>query len=46
MVTPAMVREVAPMFNEAIVIVQPTAGHFPWVDDPAAFSTAVGAFLA
>jgi pimeloyl-ACP methyl ester carboxylesterase len=25
---------------------QPGAGHFPWVDDPAAFTAAVTAFLA
>jgi len=46
LVTPAMVREAAPIFNGAAVAVQPGAGHFPWVDDPAAFATAVGAFLS
>jgi proline iminopeptidase len=46
LVTPAMVREAAPLFNDAAVAIQPGAGHFPWVDDPAAFATAVGSFLA
>jgi pimeloyl-ACP methyl ester carboxylesterase len=45
LVTPAMVQEAAPLFGGATVAVQPGAGHFPWVDDPAAFTTAVGAFL-
>jgi pimeloyl-ACP methyl ester carboxylesterase len=46
MVTPAMVREAAPLFNDAAVVVQPGAAHFPWVDDPAAFAAAVDAFLS
>jgi proline iminopeptidase len=45
MVTPAIVREAAPLFNGATVVVQPGAGHFPWVDDPAAFAAAVRSFL-
>jgi len=45
MVTPAMVRKAAPVFNDASVIVQPGAGHFPWVDDPAAFAAAIATFL-
>jgi pimeloyl-ACP methyl ester carboxylesterase len=45
MVTPALVREAAPLFNEATVVVQPGAGHFPWIDDPAAFSAAIRSFL-
>jgi proline iminopeptidase len=45
-VTPAMVRQAAPRFPDASVVVQPGAGHFPWVDDPAAFAAAVSAFLA
>jgi pimeloyl-ACP methyl ester carboxylesterase len=45
MVTPAMVREAAPLFNDAAVVVQPGAAHFPWVDDPAAFGAGVGSFL-
>ena len=46
MVPPAAVREAAPLFNDATVVVQPGAAHFPWIDDPAAFATAVGSFLS
>ena len=46
LVTPAMADEAAPFFNDATVIVQPGAGHFPWIDDPAAFAAAIKAFLA
>jgi proline iminopeptidase len=45
MVPPAAVREAAPLFNDATVVVQPGAAHFPWVDDPAAFAAAISAFL-
>jgi pimeloyl-ACP methyl ester carboxylesterase len=45
MVTPALVREAAPRFNEATVVVQRGAAHFPWIDDPAAFSAAIRPFL-
>ena len=45
MVPPAAVREAAPLFNDATVVVQPGAAHFPWVDDPAPFAAAVSAFL-
>jgi proline iminopeptidase len=45
MVTPALVRAAAPVFNDATVTVQPGAGHFPWIDDPAAFAAAIGPFL-
>jgi pimeloyl-ACP methyl ester carboxylesterase len=45
LVTPAMVDEAAPVFGDATVIVQPGAGHFPWMDDPAAFATAIASFL-
>jgi pimeloyl-ACP methyl ester carboxylesterase len=44
-VTPAMVSEAAPAFNDAAVTVQPGAGHFPWIDDATAFAAAVEAFL-
>jgi proline iminopeptidase len=46
LVTPAMVQEAALLFTEATVVVQPGAGHFPWVDDPAAFSAAVKSYLS
>jgi pimeloyl-ACP methyl ester carboxylesterase len=45
MVPPAMAAEAAPLFNAATVAVQPGAGHFPWIDGPAAFTAAVGSFL-
>lgn len=45
MVTPAMARAAAQVFNDATVVIQPGAGHFPWVDDPVGFASAVNAFL-
>ena len=45
MVTSAMVRKAAALFQDASVVVQAGAGHFPWVDDPAAFAAAVEDFL-
>jgi proline iminopeptidase len=45
-VPPAAVREAAQLFNNATVVVQPGAAHFPWVDDPAAFASAISAFLS
>lgn len=46
LVTPGMVREAARSFPDASVVVQSGAGHFPWIDDPTAFTAAVRAFLA
>jgi pimeloyl-ACP methyl ester carboxylesterase len=45
LVTPAMVSEAAAFFSDATVIVVPGTGHFPWVDDPSAFTADVEAFL-
>jgi pimeloyl-ACP methyl ester carboxylesterase len=45
MVTPALVHEAAALFNAATVLVQQGAGHFPWVDDPAAFAAGLASFL-
>jgi proline iminopeptidase len=45
MVTPAMAHAAAQVFNDAKVVVQAGAGHFPWVDDPAGFAAAVNSFL-
>ncbi len=45
MVTPAMAHAAAQVFNDAKVVVQARAGHFPWVDDPAGFAAAVNSFL-
>jgi pimeloyl-ACP methyl ester carboxylesterase len=44
-VTPALVRQAAPLFNDATVVVQPGAAHFPWIDDPVAFTAAIRSFL-
>ncbi|MEV6495203.1 alpha/beta hydrolase [Actinoplanes sp. NPDC051633] len=38
-------HQLAALLNNAEVAVQPRAGHFPWVDDPAAFVATVHAFL-
>ena len=46
MVTPETVREAAPLFNDAAVVVQPGASHFPWIDDPVAFAAAISSFLS
>lgn len=39
------VRTVAASFPTAQTVVLPRAGHFPWVDEPAAFASAVREFL-
>jgi pimeloyl-ACP methyl ester carboxylesterase len=44
MVPPSLVREAAPLFSDATVVVQAGAAHFPWVDDPAAFAAAIASF--
>ena len=40
------VAAVAGCFPSAQTVVLPLAGHFPWVDEPAAFAAAVRRFLA
>jgi len=45
LVTPAMVAQAGPLFNDATVTVQSGAGHYPWVDDPAVFAAAISSFL-
>jgi proline iminopeptidase len=45
MVTPALVAQAAPLFGDATVVVQPGASHFPWIDDPAAFTVSIRSFL-
>jgi pimeloyl-ACP methyl ester carboxylesterase len=42
---PEALPSAARLFANATVTVQPGAGHFPWVDDPAFFAAAVGSFL-
>ncbi|MEV6711706.1 alpha/beta hydrolase [Lentzea sp. NPDC051208] len=38
---PKCAREYAGLFARATLVVQPGAGHFPWVDDPDAFAATV-----
>ncbi|MFD4639152.1 alpha/beta fold hydrolase [Lentzea sp. NPDC058436] len=38
---PSRAREYAALFPRATLVVQPGAGHFPWVDDPGAFAATV-----
>jgi pimeloyl-ACP methyl ester carboxylesterase len=42
----ASVELVAASFSRAQTVVLPDAGHFPWVDEPEQFRTAVSDFLA
>jgi pimeloyl-ACP methyl ester carboxylesterase len=46
MPSPAAVREAARLFPRADVVVQPEAGHYPWLDDPEFFRKAIADFLA
>ncbi|MFE4616933.1 alpha/beta fold hydrolase [Streptomyces sp. NPDC056747] len=43
--TPAKAAEIAACFPDAELVVQPGAGHFPWVDDADAFVRSIAAFL-
>ncbi|MFE0336198.1 alpha/beta fold hydrolase, partial [Streptomyces sp. NPDC058955] len=43
--TPARAAEAAALFPDAELVVQPGAGHYPWMDDPDAFVRPVAAFL-
>jgi proline iminopeptidase len=42
---PAVTAEYAALFPSARLVVQPGAGHFPWLDDPGQFVSAVNGFL-
>lgn len=44
-VTAAAARAAAAEFGDAVVVVQPEAGHYPWIDDPTAFAAALAGFL-
>lgn len=44
LVTPAMAAGASPIYNNASVVMQPSAGHYPWVDDGAAFAEILIAF--
>jgi pimeloyl-ACP methyl ester carboxylesterase len=43
--TPQVAVEAAGLFPHAEVVVQPGAGHSPWVDDPAWFTSMINTFL-
>jgi pimeloyl-ACP methyl ester carboxylesterase len=43
---PSAVAELASLFPDATLTTQPGAGHYPWLDDPAAFTKTVAGFLA
>ena len=42
---PRSVAEFARLFPDASLVVQPEAGHYPWLDDADRFVTAVSDFL-
>jgi pimeloyl-ACP methyl ester carboxylesterase len=42
---PSVMAEVAALFPRGELVVQESGGHFPWVDDPAAFVALVAPFL-
>jgi pimeloyl-ACP methyl ester carboxylesterase len=43
---PKRAAEYAALFPEGELVVQPAAGHFPWLDDPESFVAAITAFHA
>ncbi|MFF0307108.1 alpha/beta fold hydrolase [Streptosporangium sp. NPDC004379] len=43
---PDIVTEYAGLFPDAELVVQPDAGHFPWLDDAGRFVATVASFLA
>jgi pimeloyl-ACP methyl ester carboxylesterase len=43
---PRIATTIARLFPHAEVTMQPSAGHFPWLDDPDHFTGTVNAFLA
>ena len=42
---PGLAAELAGLFPDARLVVQPGAGHYPWLDDPGLFTSAVAGFL-
>jgi pimeloyl-ACP methyl ester carboxylesterase len=44
--TQDLAAEAAALFPASEVIVQPAAGHFPWVDDPAWFTSALSGYAS
>ncbi|MFK4111112.1 alpha/beta fold hydrolase [Streptomyces sp. NPDC002176] len=43
---PEVTAECAELFPDARLVVQPEAGHYPWLDDPERFVTVAADFLA
>ncbi|GLY83958.1 alpha/beta fold hydrolase [Actinoallomurus iriomotensis] len=43
---PRVAAAVAKLLPDAELVVQPGAGHYPWLDDPAVFTRSVETFLA
>ncbi len=43
---PPATAEFAGLFPHTELVVQPGAGHFPWLDDPARFTATAEAFLS
>ncbi|GFE15679.1 hypothetical protein Sgleb_37260 [Streptomyces glebosus] len=43
---PRAMAEFTGLFPHARLVVQPGAGHFPWLDDPERFGAATAEFLA
>jgi proline iminopeptidase len=43
--TPSVVAEFAELFPNAELVVQPGAGHFPWLDDADRFVARTATFL-
>jgi proline iminopeptidase len=43
---PVVLAEYAALFPDCELVIQPVAGHYPWLDDPALFTSAIAAFLA
>lgn len=42
---PRSVAEAGESFRDAVLVVQPGAGHYPWLDDADRFTATVAAFL-
>ena len=45
MTVPLIAAEFAGLFPRAKLVVQPGAGHYPWLDDGGWFTAAVAGFL-
>jgi proline iminopeptidase len=42
---PKVMAEFAGLFRQATLVIQPGAGHSPWLDDPGAFTATVASFV-